>query len=119
VLVFALMIFGGGVVIQIFRTYMVNYIYILDIDPRDRIREHDLFKMSLGLMIIWFLALIGQLSIIKNYVNFNLDLFAVFLVVSVILIIFHPFDFFYREMRYGIFKGIITQFLAPLNKMCF
>ena len=50
VLCFSLVILAGGLIIKMFRRYRVNYIYILELDTNDRIRQNTLYAMLIMLI---------------------------------------------------------------------
>ena len=119
VLCFSLVILAGGFIIKLFRRYRVNYIYILELDTSNWIWQNTLYQIGLALLAVWCLCFIGQVSVIKHYVPFTLDIFAVILLFGFLALLFNPFNFMYRSMWGGIFTIIAQNMLAPFHEVRF
>ncbi len=61
----------------------------------------------------------GQVSVIKQYVPFTLDIFAVMLLFGFLALLFNPFNFMYRGIRGGIFTIIGQTLMAPFHEVRF
>jgi hypothetical protein len=71
------------------------------------------------LIVVWCIALLGQVAIIKKYVPFTLDIFAIGLLFGFILFLFNPFDCMFRGIRGSILTILVKNCMSPFSVVRF
>jgi len=68
-----------GVVIVYLKEFRVNYVMIFESNPVNRLAPSGMYILSSILMIVWLFCMIGELAVLKDYLPYHPDLFAVIL----------------------------------------
>jgi len=99
----------------------VNYLFIFDMNPQDKVTHVQLYRISVSLFSFWFACAVGHLLMVRlswvfhhKVAYFPLICFLVFLIVFV-----NPFHIFYRKMRLEIFKTLCMIAAAPFGPVRF
>jgi len=79
-LLFIISLFFCGVVIKYLKEYRVNYVIIFESNPVNRLAPNGVYILSAILMIIWLFWMIGEVSVLKDFLAYKPDLFAIILV---------------------------------------
>jgi hypothetical protein len=56
---------GAGICIHFFRKYKINYIYIFEIVPSNKLNQYQMIKMFLYLLFLWVIAALVEVIRIK------------------------------------------------------
>ena len=67
-LICILVFLSAGVCVHYFRKYRVNYIYIIGIDPVNRLNQFQFYKIFLLLATAWVLSALLEVLSIKGYI---------------------------------------------------
>lgn len=68
-LIIAVAFLSIAVCIYMFRTYRVNYIFIFDFKPQNKLNEYQFFKMFIALITLWMFCAFGEILSINGYIN--------------------------------------------------
>ena len=110
------LILGVGLNIIILRRYRINFIYIFEIEPKNRLGQYEIFQIGLCLLSIWSLfILITKMTLMFNLFNGAFYLFTLANLCSILLLFIFPFHCSYLEFRKGIFITLLRNF-APFTK---
>jgi len=119
--VFIFYIAAAGVLIQLFRYYQLNYLYLFELDPRHKVTHIQIYKVALALLAFWQLCFLGHVFLIKmtyiyphKYAIFPLVCLSVFLVMF-----FLPCHIFYRKMRWEFLKCFLQTVISPFSPVRF
>lgn len=89
---------GAGVCIHFFRKYKINYIYIFEIVPSNKLNQYQMIKIFLYLLFLWVMAAIIEVIRIKQYVLWHIGIEemnsepALFLVSIIIFLLVNPLE---------------------------
>ena len=109
-------IIGVGFVVAILQKYRINYVYILEIDPKARLGSSEMFKNGLMMLTVWMtILLMFRLSLNFGLFNSNFSLFALIINLFLVIFLFLPFHIMYYGFRKGVVKVLIRNFF-PIGK---
>ena len=97
----------SGVVIVYLKEYRVNYVIIFDSNPANRLAPSGMYILSAILMLVWLFCMIGEVSVLKGYLPYNADLFAIILLCTFFFVCFMPIAIFQSVIR---FPTIVAMF---------
>ena len=76
-------IFGAGLCVQVFTAYGVNYLYIFEVDPHEKLTHHTLYRVSLILAFAW--SMFFSLSLLDIRLSFKLNNIPMWLMFGLLL----------------------------------
>eukprot|EP00826_Nyctotherus_ovalis_P032317 TRINITY_DN2604_c0_g3_i1.p1 TRINITY_DN2604_c0_g3~~TRINITY_DN2604_c0_g3_i1.p1 ORF type:complete len:472 (-),score=79.64 TRINITY_DN2604_c0_g3_i1:139-1554(-) len=115
-----LCLFGTALVIKIFRRYAVNYISIFELDTDYRIREAQITRVALLILLIWLLCAFMQLVTYKfNTLGTQSSIFAFSLFIVLNIVLISPFKALYSGARGELISVIWNIFASPLSPVRF
>ena len=105
-----------GVNMTILQYYKINYVYLFDLSPKNRICPYDVFESVLGLSALWmFLFLMTKLALKFNLFGGEYTLFPLIMNTSLVIFLFLPFQVLYFQFRKGLIKVLINN-IFPIGK---
>ena len=105
-----------GVDMTILQHYKINYVYLFDLSPKNRVSPYDVFESVLGLSALWmFLFLMTKLSLKFNLFGGEYTLFPLIMNTSLVIFLFLPFQVLYFQFRKGLIKVVINC-IFPIGK---
>jgi hypothetical protein len=105
-------------VILIFNKFKVNYIYILEMDPQLHYSPFYMFKITIPLIMIWFLILIGYRVSINYFYEDMKDRFYIFsamILIVLFLFVFWPFENLLHKLRIATMISFVKIFF-PIGR---
>ncbi|CAD7960623.1 unnamed protein product [Amoebophrya sp. A120] len=126
---FILLLWLLGWVLSLYEEYAINYIFLLDIDPKCQIRATDFFGYAAIQTILWVAFFGGYVFFCKfSMYGAGADrsekvvdpqFFPICLMISQILFLFLPSDSFRRKYRWQILELIRDVMCAPFVLVTF
>jgi hypothetical protein len=96
--------------------YKINYVYIFDLGPKNKVSPYQVFEGVFGLSALWmFFFLMTKLALKFQLFGGEYTLFPLLMNTSLVVILFLPFHIFYLNFRKGILKVIICV-IFPIGK---
>lgn len=133
--------FAAGLCIMVWKNHEINYIYIMQIDFKNRMSGYQLWKfgsMVLFVFIVIAYSLMHYLMLLhaepNNFSNYELHqmnesgleqvrfLKFIFAIVACSLMLFlwiNPFKFQFRKMRYQVIEAFFHVIFAPIGNVKF
>jgi xenotropic and polytropic retrovirus receptor 1 len=108
-----------GLVIKYLKEFRINYVIIFDSHPANRIAQTGMYILAAILMIIWLLCMIGEVSVIKAYLPFEQDLFAIIMLVVFSVIFFNPIKLFQSVIRIQTIVAAFNWLFSPFSEVRF
>ena len=119
-LIIGFCLFGIGVVINFFRTYAVNYLYIFQLDPNYRIREAQINRVALLILYIWLLCFFLQIVTFKyDFIQSHSSFFTYVLFITLNVLYISPFRFVYRGARVEMIRTMWNIVISPISEVRF
>jgi len=111
-----LSLFLLGIDMLVLQHYKINYVYIFELDTRNKIKPFIIFQNALGLSALWILFFL----MMKMAMKFNLfggeyTLFPLIMNTLLVVILFLPFHIIYLSFRKGLLLVLIRN-LFPFGK---
>ena len=107
---------GVGFVVAILKKYRINYVYILEIDPKARLGSSEMFKNGLMMLTVWMIIiLMFRLALNFGFFYNKFTLFALLINLFLVVFLFLPFHILYYSFRKGVIKVLIRNFF-PIGK---
>ena len=109
-------IFILGIDMLVLQHYKINYVYIFELDTRNKVKPFIIFQNALGLSALWILFFL----LMKMAMKFNLfggeyTLFPLIMNTLLVVILFLPFHIIYLSFRKGLLLVLIRN-LFPFGK---
>lgn len=104
ILVFTLV----GINMTILQYYRINYAYLLDLSPKNNVNPYQIFQGVIGLSALWmFLFLMMKLALKFGLFGGEYTLFPLLMNLSLIILLFLPFNIIHSNFRKGLIKVMI------------
>lgn len=100
---FIYILFAVGFCIQVFVHYGVNYLYIFELDPQQKMTHHQLYKVGFVLLFIWstcFSLSLMQVKLVYMFYHSPMWLMVGMMIFFVLYCIQPFFSCGYRTARY-------------------
>ena len=111
-----LVLFLLGINMTVLQYYKINYVYLFDLSPKNKICPYDVFESALGLSALWmFLFLMTKLALKFNLFGGEYTLFPLIMNTSLVIFLFLPFKVLYLQFRKGLIKVMIKN-IFPIGK---
>ena len=111
-----LVLFLLGINMTVLQYYKINYVYLFDLSPKNKICPYDVFESALGLSALWmFLFLMTKLALKFNLFGGEYTLFPLIMNTSLVIFLFLPFQVLYLQFRKGLIKVMIKN-IFPIGK---
>lgn len=107
--------------IYMFRRYKVNWIFIFDFKPQNKLNEYQFFKIFIVLFAIWMACALGEILSINGYINSekHISYYALTLVSIFTLLTINPFNCFYRKFRLELLYSLWLTVISPFGEVRF
>ena len=111
-----LSLFLLGIDMLVLQYYKINYVYIFELDTRNKVKPFIIFQNALGLSALWILFFL----LMKMAMKFNLfggeyTLFPLIMNTLLVVILFLPFHIIYLSFRKGLLL-VLRRNLFPFGK---
>jgi hypothetical protein len=110
-------VLATGVCVQVLRRSKVNYIYIFEVDPRNKMNEFHFYKISSALLALLSLALLCELLSAKGYLlsapASSAHWPTLFLLSLLAFLLLNPLHFWFRTFRFELLGALRNTVLAP------
>ena len=117
-----LIVLGTASVVQILKTYKINYMYIFEIDPKNHMTYYQLYRVTLLMSVVMWFCLLCQVIVFQFYWDFpNNSKGPTFLLTAAFLIciMFNPLRVLYSVARFDIIKVLGHILVAPFGLVKF
>ena len=105
-----------GINMTILQYYKINYVYLFDLHPKNKVNPSSVFESVLGLAALWmFLFLMMKLSLKFGLFGGQYTLFPLLMNLSLVVFLFLPFHVLYLNFRRGLIK-VIFRTIFPIGK---
>ena len=105
-----------GINMTVLQYYNINYTYIFDLNPKNKINPYGIFESVLGLSALWmFLFLMMKLSLKFGLFGGQYTLFPLLMNLSLVVLLFLPFHIIFLNFRRGLIKVMIRT-IFPIGK---
>ena len=105
-----------GINMTVLQYYNINYNYIFDLNPKNKINPYGAFESVLGLSSLWmFLFLMMKLSLKFGLFGGQYTLFPLLMNLSLVVLLFLPFHVIFLNFRKGLIKVMIRT-IFPIGK---
>ena len=105
-----------GINMTVLQYYKINYTYIFDLNPKNKINPYGIFESVLGLSALWmFLYLMMKLSLKFGLFGGQYTLFPLLMNLSLVVLLFLPFHIIFLNFRRGLIKVMIRT-IFPIGK---
>jgi hypothetical protein len=113
-----------GFNVFIFTKSRVNYLFILDSDPRDALDHTKIWQHASSLTLMYIASLVSYLIIVSFGDEWGIHVFHTDYVHCAMTIVFVgmlvcPFDYFMRSARIFLAKAIVRVFMFPFRGVTF
>ena len=99
-----------GIDMTILQHYRINYVYLLDLSPKNNINPEQIFQTVIGLSALWmFLFLMMKLTLKFCLFGGEYTLFPLLMNLSLIILLFLPFHIIQPNFRRGLIKVMIKM----------
>lgn len=110
------LLFGVALNIYVFIKYRLNYLYVFDIEPKNRLGYIEILQISCSMFAMWtFLLLLSRLTLSFGMFNNMYSLFPILNLIFTLLLLTIPLHCSYFEFRKTIFIVLFRNF-TPLYK---
>jgi hypothetical protein len=106
-------------VIGYLREYRVNYVIIFDSNPANRLAPSGMFILCSILMILWLFCMIGEVSVVKGYLPFNVDMFSIIMLITFTVVFFNPIKLFQSVIRFPTIVAAFNCLYSPFSEVRF
>lgn len=114
---------GAGLCVSFYRKYRINYIYIFEIDPVNRLNQYEFYKIFLFLLSLLNIFMLLDLFAIKGYIHsFNEGKqagFALILMWILLAIFFCPLNILFKTFRMALLYSLFQNLIAPFGYVGF
>ena len=105
-----------GINMIVLQHYKINYVYLLDLSPENKVNPYGVFETALGLAAFWmFFFLMSKLSLKFGLFGGEYTLYSLLINLLLIIILFMPFHIVFYHFRRGIIK-VMKNCMFPLGK---
>ena len=105
-----------GINITILKYYKINYRYLFELDPKNKINPYGVFETVAGLSALWmFFFLMMKLCLKFGLFGGEYTLFPLLMNLSLVVILLLPFHIINYTFRKGLVK-VIIRCLFPIGK---
>jgi hypothetical protein len=105
-----------GINMKVLQYYKINYVYLLDLNPKNKINPYGVFEGVLGLAALWmFFFLMMKLSLKFGLFGGEYTLYPLLINLSFIIFLFLPFHVLYLHFRKGLIK-VMIKLIFPIGK---
>ena len=105
-----LSLFLLGIDMMILQYYKINYVYIFELDTRNKIKPFIIFQNALGIASLWMiLFLMMKLALKFRIFGGEYTLFPLLLNTALVVMLFIPFHILYLRFRKGILIVLIRN----------
>jgi hypothetical protein len=105
-----------GINMIILQHYKINYVYLLDLSPENKVNPYGVFETALGLVALRiFLFLMSKLSLKFGLFGGEYTLYSLLINLLLIIILFMPFHIVFYHFRREIIK-VMRNCMFPLGK---
>ena len=105
-----------GINITILKYYKINYRYLFELDPKNKINPYTVFETVAGLSALWmFFFLMMKLCLKFGLFGGEYTLFPLLMNLSLVVILLLPFHIINYTFRKGLVK-VIIRCLFPIGK---
>ena len=105
-----------GINMKVLQYYKINYVYLLDLNPKNKINPYGVFEGVLGLAALWmFFFLMMKLSLKFGLFGGEYTLYPLLINLSFIIFLFLPFHVLYLHYRKGLIK-VMIKLIFPIGK---
>jgi hypothetical protein len=108
-----------GVVIGYLKEFRVNYVMIFESNPANRLHPSGMYILFAMLIIIWLSCMIGEVSVLKGYLDYDVDTFAIIMLVVFTVVFFNPSDLFQSVIRFPTIIALFNWLLPPISEVRF
>lgn len=116
---FVIAVYWSGVVIGYLKEFQVNYVIIFESNPANRMKPSAMYILSAILMNIWMFWLIGETTVLKQYLPYSEDFFAKLLMILFALILVFPMKTFRSKIRFPLLTAIFNGLFSPFSEVRF
>ena len=105
-----------GINITILKYYKINYRYLFELDPKNKIEPDGVFETVAGLSALWmFFFLMMKLCLKFGLFGGEYTLFPLLMNLSLVIILLLPFNIINYNFRKGLVK-VLIRCLFPIGK---
>jgi len=105
-----------GINMTILEHYKINYRYLFELDPKNKITPNGIFETVAGLSALWmFFFVMMKLSLKFDLFGGEYTLFPLLMNLSLVVLLLVPFQIIYFNCRKGLIRVIIGC-LFPIGK---
>ena len=105
-----------GINMTILEHYKINYRYLFELDPKNKITPNGIFETVAGLSALWmFFFVMMKLSLKFDLFGGEYTLFPLLMNLSLVVLLLIPFQIIYFNCRKGLIRVIIGC-LFPIGK---
>jgi hypothetical protein len=106
----------AGINMTIWGSYKINYRYLFELDPRNKITPNQIFEIVAGLAALWmFYFMMMKLCLKFGLFGGEYTLFPLLMNLSLVVILLLPFHIVYFNCRKGLVRVIIGC-IFPIGK---
>ena len=114
IMIFCLLL--TGINISILKYYKINYRYLFELDPKNKVNPYGVFETVAGLSALWmFFFLMMKLCLKFGLFGGEYTLFPLLINLSLVVILLLPFHIINYNFRKGLVK-VIIRCLFPIGK---
>jgi len=111
-----LCLFLLGIDMLVLKHYKINYVYIFELDTRNKIKPIIIFQNALGLSALWIIFfLLMKIAMKFNLFGGEYTLFPLLMNTILVVILFLPFHILYLSFRKGLLL-VLRRNLFPFGK---
>ena len=105
-----------GINMTIWEHYKINYRYLFELDPKNKINPNGVFETVAGLAALWmFFFVMMKLSLKFGLFGGEYTLFPLLMNLSLVVLLLLPFQIIYFNSRKGLVR-VIIRCLFPIGK---
>ena len=105
-----------GINMTIWEHYKINYRYLFELDPKNKIKPNGVFEVVAGLAALWmFFFVMMKLSLKFGLFGGEYTLFPLLMNLSLVVLLLLPFQIIYFNSRKGLVR-VIIRCLFPIGK---
>eukprot|EP01125_Pyxidicula_operculata_P014005 TRINITY_DN4646_c0_g1_i1.p1 TRINITY_DN4646_c0_g1~~TRINITY_DN4646_c0_g1_i1.p1 ORF type:complete len:738 (+),score=71.60 TRINITY_DN4646_c0_g1_i1:42-2255(+) len=113
-----------SILVLLFRRYTINYVYILQLDPKTIASYLDVVKISATFTIFWGISLLLYILSEKQMLpssmaNVESVIYPSALFGLYVVFLFMPFNIFYRATRFGLLYSFLQILISPIGRLYF
>ena len=105
-----------GINMTIWEHYKINYRYLFELDPKNKIKPNGVFEVVAGLAALWMFCFVMMKLCLKfGLFGGEYTLFPLLINLSLVVLLLLPFQTIYFNCRKGLIK-VIVGCLFPIGK---